>query len=66
MEVKLKSSVQSLLKYKYKPKKEKPILVQIRFPKDVIIKIRKWDPKGLSPAMKIKTIIINLLEQEEV
>jgi hypothetical protein len=66
MEVKLKSNVKALLRPKDKPKKDKPILVQIRFPKDVIGKIKKWEPKSLSPAMKIKTIINNLLEQDSV
>ena len=66
MEVKLKSNVKALLKAKDKPKKDKPILVQIRFPKDVISKIKKWDPRNLSPAMKIKTIINNLLEQDNI
>jgi len=66
MEVKLKSNVKDLLKTKCKPKKDKLILVQIRFKKETITKIRKWNPKGLSPAMKIKTIINNLLEQDNV
>lgn len=66
MEVKLKNNVKTLLKPKDKPKKDKPILVQIRFPKDIITKIKKWEPKNLSPAMKIKTIINNLLEQDSV